>query len=124
MSAQPTFRPGKSPPSHAQLYQQALRGQPAHKLSVPKHKPPKAYLAEGGPYDGEVLALQDGNTAVLSFRRGKYGAIKRGRYLVGLASTRAAHNVHLPTVQRRFKEGGRAAVLHNINIGTTVWSPL
>lgn len=117
MSAMPSFKPGKSPPSHQQLYERALRGLPPHKPKAGKRPVPCAYLAEGGPYNGRVLALVDGNTAPL-----RVGG-ERGRYLVGLVTRRPAHTLNVGKVEKRFKDEGRRDTLNNFNIGSTKWVP-
>lgn len=125
MSAMPRFKPGKSPPTHQQLYERALRGQPAHKVSYGKRPVACAFLAEGGPYNGRVLALVDGNTAIISIQRGKYGAKVRGRYRVGIVTSRPAHTVNVQQVEQYFKDHGRRDTLNNFSrLGTAVWEPL
>lgn len=125
MNAMPRFRPGKSPPTHQQLYERALRGLPPHKLKIGKRPVACAFLAEGGPYNGRVLALVDGNTAIFSVSRGKYGAKTRGRYRVGLVTSRPAHTVDVQQVEKYFQDHGRSETLNNFSrLGTAVWEPM
>lgn len=110
----------------SQLVARALRRPKAHKPKMPSAPPAKAYIAEGGPYNGRVLALEDGTTAPLNVGG------HRGQYRLGLCSRAQAGPYIDERVQnefRRWKERGLTAkeahdaVIRENNLGTTVWSP-
>lgn len=110
----------------SQLVARALRRPPAHKAKLKPAPPAKAYIAEGGPYNGRVLALEDGNTAPLNVGG------QRGQYRVGLSSRQVAGPHIDGRVQsefRRWKERGMTAkeahdaVIRENHLGTTVWTP-
>lgn len=86
---------------------------PEHKLPKLRKAPPNAYLAEGGPFNGQVLTLSDGCTGPLVV-----GA-DRGRYLVG---TCARYRRYAYAVQY-VKTWGVKQARHNLNMGTSVWRP-
>ena len=85
-----------------QIWHSAINWRPSHKISYGARPAPRYYVAQGGPYDGKLLALVDGDTAVIRVKRGKHGSEWRGRYLCGMCATRGSHSS---------------------NHGTTVWSP-
>lgn len=72
--------------SWCEIYERALKGQPKWKLRYGDRERALPYRAVGGPYDGKLLALTDGTTAVIRVTRGKYGAEWRGRYLVSIVT--------------------------------------
>ena len=109
----------KPPATHTELYHRALRGLPPYKPKVPKAKSPSLYLAEGGPYDGRVLALRGGNSLAIITRDGWHG-----RYRCGLVSTSKVGSYNPQRIEQLFKAQGRACTLHAYNIGTTVWESL
>ena len=109
----------KTPATHTELYHRALRGQPPHKPKVAPPKAPSPYLAEGGPYNGRVLALRDGNSLTIITKDGWHG-----RYRCGLVCRRPIDQVNVGRVEHHFKAKGRASTLHNFNIGSTVWEKL
>lgn len=74
--------------SWAQIWNAAIRWRPNYKISYGARPKPRYYVAEGGPYDGRVLALVDGTTATIRVQRDKYNSEWRGRYVCGLVATR------------------------------------
>lgn len=71
--------------SWVEAWNAAIRWRPNHKIKYGARPKPRYYIADGGPYNGQLLALVDGNTATI--RVGN----KRGRYRCGIVATAGAH---------------------------------
>lgn len=97
----------------SQLVAAALRRPAPHKHKKLRRPKTYAWLAKGGPYDGQVLALHDGTTAPL--RVGD----QRGRYRVGVVA-RCKH-LYKPVWYR--KPWNVKNIECDFNLGTTVWKP-